>query len=56
MQVVNGEDDDEAGASDAGEPAAAHKPNRDDLLLRLRAVRGRLPANWKFDRDEANAR
>jgi antitoxin MazE len=34
----------------------ARKPGRDGLLKRLRAFRGRLPADFKFDRDEANAR
>jgi antitoxin MazE len=34
----------------------ARKPNRNELLKRLRAFRGRLPADFKFDRDEANAR
>jgi antitoxin MazE len=34
----------------------ARKPGRDELLKRLRAFRGRLPADFKFDRDEANAR
>ncbi len=33
-----------------------HKPGRDQLIKRLRAFRGRLPADWKFDREEANAR
>jgi antitoxin MazE len=32
------------------------KPGREALLERLRALRGRLPADFKFDRDEANAR
>jgi antitoxin MazE len=32
------------------------KPSREDLLKRLRAFRGRLPADFKFGRDEANAR
>lgn len=31
-------------------------PRRDEMLLRLRAFRGRLPADFKFDRDEVNAR
>ena len=31
-------------------------PDREELLKRLRAFRGRLPAGFKFDRDEANAR
>ena len=34
----------------------SHKPGREELLKRLRAFRGRLPADFKFDRDEANAR
>jgi antitoxin MazE len=34
----------------------ARTPTRDDLLKRLRALRGRLPADFIFDRDEANAR
>ena len=34
----------------------ARKPGRGELLKRLRAFRGRLPADFKFDRDEANAR
>lgn len=34
----------------------AKKPDRAALLTRLRAFRGRLPEDFKFDRDEANAR
>ncbi len=34
----------------------ARKPDRMALIERLRAFRGRLPADFKFDRDEANAR
>lgn len=34
----------------------ARKPQREELLERLRAFRGRLPADFKFDREEANAR
>jgi antitoxin MazE len=34
----------------------ARKPDRGELLKRLRAFRGRLPPDFKFDRDEANAR
>jgi antitoxin MazE len=40
----------------ATEFAVARKPGRDDLLKRLRAFRGRLPADFIFDRDDANAR
>jgi antitoxin MazE len=36
--------------------AVARKPSREDLLNRLRAFRGRLPPDFKFDREEANAR
>lgn len=32
------------------------KPNREEWLKRLRRFRGVLPADFKFDRDEANAR
>lgn len=42
-----------AGAKDFG---VARKPGRDELLKRLRSFRGRLPADFKFDRDGANAR
>jgi antitoxin MazE len=34
----------------------ARKPGRAQLLKRLRSFRGRLPADFTFDRDEANAR
>jgi antitoxin MazE len=36
--------------------AVARKANRDELIARLRALRGRLPRDFKFDRDEANGR
>jgi antitoxin MazE len=38
------------------ELAITRKPGRGELLQRLRAFRGRLPADFKFDREEANAR
>lgn len=34
----------------------ARKPRRAELLKRLHAFRGRLPADFKFDREEAGAR
>ncbi len=34
----------------------ARKPGREELLRRLDDFRGRLPPDFKFDRDEANAR
>jgi antitoxin MazE len=42
--------------ADAREFAVARKPDRIELLKRLRAFRDRLPADYKFDRDEANVR
>ncbi|MBS3025023.1 AbrB/MazE/SpoVT family DNA-binding domain-containing protein [Acidiphilium multivorum] len=42
--------------ADARAFAVARKPGRAELLARLRAFRGRLPADFKFDRDEVNAR
>jgi antitoxin MazE len=32
------------------------KPGNDAILARLRQFRGKLPADFKFDRDDANAR
>lgn len=32
------------------------KPGRAELLARVRQMRGKLPADFKFDRDEANER
>jgi antitoxin MazE len=49
-------DDIEIHVVDAREVAVARKPAREELLRRLRAFRGRLPDDFKFDRDEANAR
>jgi antitoxin MazE len=42
--------------ADARQFVVARKPGRAELLKRLRAFRGRLPADFKFERDEANAR
>jgi antitoxin MazE len=49
-------DEVEIHVADAREFAVARKPGREDLLKRLRAFRGRLPADFKFDRDDANVR
>jgi antitoxin MazE len=49
-------DDIEIHVADARAFAVSRKPGRDALLQRLRAFRGRLPADFTFDRDEANAR
>jgi len=32
------------------------KPDRETILKRLRKFRGKLPADFKFDREDANAR
>ena len=49
-------DEIEIQVADARAFAVARKPGRAELLARLRAFRGRLPADFKFDRDEVNAR
>ena len=49
-------DEIELHVADAKQFGVARKPGREDLLKRLRAFRGRLPADFKFDRNEANAR
>jgi antitoxin MazE len=49
-------DEIEIHVADAGALGVARKPGREALLKRLRAFRGRLPADFKFDRDEANGR
>ena len=36
--------------------AVTRKPGRQDLLNRLRAYRGRLPPDFKFDREDAHDR
>ena len=40
----------------AREFAVARKPGREDFLKRLRALRGRLPADFRFDREDAHGR
>lgn len=49
-------DEIEIHVADDREFAVARKPGREELLKRLRSLRGRLPADFKFDRDGANAR
>jgi antitoxin MazE len=51
------EDDEiEIRVADLRELEVSGKPSHEELLKRLRAFRGRLPADFKFDRNEANAR
>jgi antitoxin MazE len=49
-------DDIEIQIADKREFVISRKPGRDELIARLRTFRGRLPADFKFDREEANAR
>jgi antitoxin MazE len=42
--------------ADSRQFGIARKPGREELLKRLRTFRGRLPPDFKFDRDEANGR
>jgi len=42
--------------ADARQFGIAHKPGRDELVKRLRAFRGRLLPDFRFDREGANAR
>jgi antitoxin MazE len=47
-------DEIEIHVADEREFGVSRKPGREELLERLRAFRGRLPADFKFDREEAN--
>ncbi len=49
-------DDIEIHVADARTFGVSRKPGAQELLKRLRAFRGRLPADFRFDREEANAR
>jgi antitoxin MazE len=47
-------DEIEIHAVGAREFGIARKPDREELIKRLRAFRGRLPADFRFDRDAAS--
>jgi antitoxin MazE len=49
-------DEIEIHVADSRQFGIARKPGRAEFLKRLRTFRGRLPADFKFDRDDANAR
>lgn len=49
-------DEIEMTAAGKGVIEVQRKPSRQELIERLRQFEGRLPADFKFDRDEANAR
>jgi antitoxin MazE len=55
LQLKEG-DDIEIRFAGEREFGAARKPDPQDLLSQLRAYRGRLPRDFKFDREEANGR
>jgi antitoxin MazE len=55
LQLKEG-DEIEIHVADGREFAVSRKPEREELLKHLRTFRGRLPADFKFDREEANAR
>lgn len=49
-------DDIEVIVAEDGALAVRRKLNRREALDRLKKFRGKLPADFKFDREEANAR
>jgi antitoxin MazE len=49
-------DDIELVVADARVFHVKKKPDQEDILSRLRKFRGKLPADFKFDRDEAHVR
>jgi len=49
-------DEIEIHVADSREFGISRKPGRAELLKRLRTFRGRLPADFRFDREAANAR
>jgi len=49
-------DDIEIRALDAGVVGVLRNEEREAAILRLRSLRGSLPLDYEFDRDEANAR
>lgn len=55
LQLREG-DDIEIVVDDPRTFAVRKKPGADALLERVRQLRGRLPADFKFSRDEANER
>lgn len=55
LQLKEG-DEIEITVKGSAELSVERKPSRKELLDRLEQFRGRLPADFKFDRDEANER
>ena len=55
LQIEEGDEIEIYVADESGFPVS-RKPGLEEFLRRLRGFRGRLPAEFEFDRDEANAR
>lgn len=55
LQLKEG-DDIQIHAVDSTQLGLERKPTADDVIRRLRKFQGMLPADFKFDREEANAR
>jgi antitoxin MazE len=55
LQLKEG-DDIEVVVADTRMFAIRRQSSRDELLAQIKAYRGRLPADFMFDRDEANER
>jgi antitoxin MazE len=49
-------DEIEIGVADGPRFEVRRKPDPEAILARLRGLRGRLPGDFRFDRDDANAR
>ena len=49
-------DEIEIGVADERRFSVGRKPGPEEVLARLRGLRGRLPADFRFDRDDANER
>lgn len=58
VEALNLKEGDEIDIAVAGQRQidVSKQPSRKELLDRLESFRGRLPADFKFDRDEANER
>ena len=55
LQLKDG-DEIEIRADEAGTLVVGRKPDLEEMLVRIRRFRGRLPKDFKFDREEANSR
>jgi antitoxin MazE len=56
MGLSEGDDVELIADFDAKRVRVRAKPSTDELWERVRSLRGRLPKDFKFDRDEANER